>query len=115
MIQCIVKQDGDRYVCVTCGRSLSRPWKGNCTTGVAQPSESPAKPPRARAEEGLREMATKVPDDARPWPKILATLDRCFGGCKHMDKRVGHCTRRGSGCTCRKRWLEFVLFHECEQ
>ncbi len=69
--------------------------------------------PRREAERELRALIGSM-DDARPWPDILATLDRCFGGCKKMDERTGHCNLRGESCTQRTNWLTFVLFNDCE-
>ena len=69
--------------------------------------------PRREIERELKLLAVKAGPDARTWPAILATLDKCFSGCKKMDDNVGHCTLRGKSCTCRQRWIEFLVFHEC--
>ena len=123
--QCVGGSEGAwEHQCETCGHvwtahesdpaRLHRLCEKSQTEPLTTPRPGPAVSPRERAEGQLREMSAKAGDDARPWPAILATLDRCFGDCKKMDERAGHCTLRGKGCTCRTRWIEYLVFHPCD-
>ena len=108
MADCLVTATPEgKWWCPDCDRRRKRllPVRGrrNCVT--VDPAAI-----RVRVEADLHNMA----DDARPWPDILATLDRCFGGCTKMDDNVGHCTLRGKSCTCRQRWIECILLNGCD-
>ena len=98
------------FRCIVCNHVRTSPYPASRLHRRCRTQQSL----REEAANDLRVLVEAAGADARPWPDILATLDRCFGGCDRMDKRIGHCTLRGNECKQWKQWLEYLLFNECE-
>lgn len=69
---------------------------------------------RAQIEQ---DIAPDITPDTRTIEQIRQTLDKCFGGCRHMKR---YCTKRGSKQLPgwpqeqEQAWIEHLLVHDCE-
>jgi len=111
MIDCPLTQRNGKWYCPQCGWTYHKQVRRNCPKAPGTQKQKPKTITRHDIEKILEThvkagRATQTPE------QIAATLDHCFGGCKHFNGSA--CDRWGSPCKYPERWTERLLLNGCD-
>jgi len=105
-MDCVLKLENGVRRCTICGWVDPRP-------------DTPAPRRNCRHPDAVRIRLTRELDamyaediPGRDRAEVDRTLAVCFGGCPHFSGST--CTRYGSACTRRQRWIEILIFTGCD-
>lgn len=109
-MNCKLQQLGDGWWCPTCDleqrRLLPRELRRNCRVVVRQARKH-------MTEQVVEDIADDITENTRTLDEIRKTLEKCFGGCRHMKR---WCRKRGHRQLGEQyqAWIEHLLEHDCD-